>query len=269
MRQSIHETTEEVALAATPRRLSRREFLLRAGGVGLAAALSALLGKLGLRQWKIAGVSPPRKRRPGRVLTEHEFATLEALADIIVPSDELGPGAADVDAARRLEDRLMRDSRMLTRYREGLRWLDEAASQVYGRGTLFVNLKRDEQVALLQEIERVSRELRRPPTDLLDRAWRYWDKLVTNLFGLGAGVFFFDLVRDDVLETVYAHPRMWALLGYDGPPQPLGYWNGARGDWNIIDDCPPTKRHDFPPGDSAHAPRDARPIPHRGGVTHA
>ncbi len=226
---------------------TRRKFLAWAGRLGLGGAAAAVLGKMGWLRWRRASVHAPRVRRPGRVLTEHEFATLEALADLIVPSDDLGPGARDLDAARRVEDRLMRHSYELERYRKGLRWLDQAAAQVYGAGTFFVDLGREEQIALLEQIEATARKLRGGRGGVMGVAWRYWDRLMVTLFGFGAGVFFLNLVREDVLEAVYSHPRTWIALGYDGPPQPLGYWNGANGNWNIIDDCPPTKRHDFPP----------------------
>ncbi len=228
-------------------RWTRRQFLARIGSLGLGGMAAALLGKLGWLRWKRASVHPPRVRRPGRVLTEHEFATLDALADLIVPADDLGPGAKDLDAARRIEDRLMRHSEDLKRYRQGLRWLDQAAAQVYGPGKSFIDLPREQQLALLKRIEATARKLRQGDRGVMGVAWRYWDRLMVTLFGLGAGVFFLNLVREDVLEAVYSHPRTWIALGYDGPPQPLGYWNGANGDWNIIDDCPPTKRRDFPP----------------------
>ena len=236
------------------RRLTRRQFLARSAGLGIAAVAGAILGKLGWHEWKVHSVRAPRKRRPGRVLTEHEYATLRALANVLVPSDDLGPGAEDVGAADTIELWLMRDEGHLERYRAGLRWLDEASAQVYGPGMYFIDLTPVQQVVLLEEAEAIANELKRPATSLLDRAWRYWDRLVTTRFGLGAGVAFVHVARDDVLEAVYTQPKMWAVLGYDGPPQPLGYWHGAKGDWNIIDDCPPTKRKDFPPGEESTIP---------------
>ncbi len=229
------------------RGLTRRQFLVRSLGVGLGALVAGALGRLGWRRWLVHSVQVAPRRRPSRVLTTHEYATLVALAERIVPRDELGPGATDLGVADRIEYWLMQDAHQLTQYRRGLRWLDEAAAVMFGPGRTFVSLSVAEQIALLEEIERVGRQLRRPAVNVLDRAWRYWDRLMTQLVGLGTGVFFFDRVRDDVLAAVYTHPRMWARLGYDGPPQPLGYWDGADGTWNIIDRCPPVKRHDFPP----------------------
>ncbi len=236
---------------------TRRQFLARGVAAVAAALATGVLGKIGWLRWKRSSVHPRRVRRPGRVLTEHEFATLETLADIIAPSDEVLPGARDVEAAMRVEDRLMRRTYDLDRYRQGLRWLDQVTAQVYGAGTLFVDLSREQQVALLKRIEATARQLRRPVRTPWDLPWRYWDRLMVTLFGFGYGVFFLDVVREDVLEAVYSHPKTWVALGYDGPPQPLGYWNGANGNWNIIDDCPPTKRRDFPPATS-----------HRGGGDH-
>ncbi len=227
------------------RKLTRRQFLVRSLAAGISFFVAAVLGKLGWHEWKARSIHPPRRRRPGKVLTEHEYATLVALAEVIVPGDDLGPGATDVHAADTIEQWLMRDSQMLERYRDGLRWLDEASAQVYGPGTYFVTLTREQQDALLAEAAHIVEEMRRPPTHLPDRVWRYVDKVMVSYFGLGSGVAFVYLVRDDVLEAVYTHPKTWQTLGYDGPPQPLGYWDGAQGRWNIIDDCPPTKRRDF------------------------
>ena len=228
------------------RRLTRRQFLRYVVGVGVSTLIGGVLGSVGWRWQRVRSVQVPQRRRPSRLLTEHEYATLVALAERIVPKDERGPGATDLKVADRIEHWLMRDTFRLERYRQGLRWLDEAAALTFGSGRTFVSLSTQEQETLLQEIDQAARRLQRPVANVLDRALRYWDRLTAELFGLGKGVFFFKMVRDDVMSAVYSHPRMWQLLGYDGPPQPLGYWNGADGDWNIIDVCPPVKRHDFP-----------------------
>ena len=228
------------------RRLSRRQFLTRAVGLATGSAVAVLAGKAGWHHLKGTTVRPPRERRPGHFFTRHEYDTLAAVASIIVPSDDLGPGAADVGAVDIIESRILGDGTMRRRYRDGLLWLDQSAARVYGWGLLFLDLSEAQRVALLEEAEREAKRLRRPAANMLDRAWRYWDRLATTLFGLGRGVLFFDLVRDDVLEAVYSQPEVWKVLGYDGPPQPKGYWNGAQGTWNIIDDCPPVKRYDQP-----------------------
>ncbi len=222
--------------------LTRRGFLKRSLRVGLGVLAAGVAGRLGWLRWQAHSPAPPRRRRPGRVLTEHEFATLEALADLIVPSDDLGPGARDVAAAWRIENWLMRDSRRLDRYRRGLRWLDQMAALTYGPGRTFLSLSPSEREALLLTVERDVQAWRRPPASLWDRAWRYWERLLDTLVGLEFGALFFYVVREDVLAAVYSDPRVWSRLGYDGPPQPLGYWDGAGGTWNLIDRCPPVKR---------------------------
>jgi hypothetical protein len=39
---------------------------------------------------------------------------------------------------------------------------------------------------------------------------------------------FFSGFVDDVFEAFYTSPVAWNLLGYDGPPMPLGYLDPTR-----------------------------------------
>ncbi len=227
-------------------KITRRGFLVRALGGVIAAVGGYFAGKYEWLRRRGQSVVRPTTKGPGPFFTAHEFRTLSRLTALIVPDETGSPGAAELNAAATIERRIVDHKSMERRYRQGLRWLDQASARTFGSKRRFLDLSEAQQQLLL---EQANAELARrldPAVSVMERAWRKWDILYNDLFGLGSGVTFFALVRDDTFEAVYGDPRSWAALGYDGPPQPRGYWDGFHGQWNIIDDCPPVKRVDFP-----------------------
>jgi len=155
--------------------------------------------------------------RTGGWFTSDEAALLEVLASLIVPSDELSPGAGDADVVDTI-DRLVANSPLRREsYSLGLCSFDRWARWKYGRK--FLKLSVEYQLRLLKIIDkgpgargnlkqRLKFKLTQP--NLLSR-------------GLYPAVGLFPLLVEDVLEAFYTSKVSWLWLGYDGPPMPVGY----------------------------------------------
>jgi hypothetical protein len=145
-----------------------------------------------------------------RFFTEHEWLTLRAICDCVVPQPEdrsnFVPVAAMVDQKMR-EDEAdgYRDARLLKMQQAwqcALAALD--ADTKASRGSRFHELARPDQVILLQAMER---------GELRSEAWG----------GMRSDVFFHKRLLPDVVHAYYAHPTAWSEIGWGGPAAPRGY----------------------------------------------
>jgi gluconate 2-dehydrogenase gamma chain len=167
------------------------------------------------------------------VLSVHEYATVAAMATLIVPTDH-DPGAKEADVAGYIDRLVSGNGVKRQEYTDGVRWMDEASGNLFGRGRSFVDLSPQEQLQVLQAAEATLDMRLRPVTSFFGRAWRKVQKTYDDLFGLGGGAKFFRFVREDTMAGFYTNPLSWSMLGYIGPPQPRGYPHH--------DDCPPQAR---------------------------
>lgn len=180
--------------------------------------LGSLRALLVMRSWQ-------RAKGIGRDhgFTADEMALLEVLARLIVPSGDTSPGAAQLrevgPSAAELLDQLVAGSPSRQAvYARGLADLNQQARRQYK--TEFVDLRHDDQVQLLQHVERLgarssSTQSFRPKVraKLLAR-YHQWTS---------PAVEWFPTLVQDVLTAFYTSPVSWAWLGYDGPPMPEGY----------------------------------------------
>ncbi len=126
--------------------VSRREWLKQATLAGVSiAALPELSHILEFRRGVLEAQA--------RTLSATEFAILEAACSRLVPTDELGPGAKEAQAARYI-DRALNGALSSSRdgYAQGLADLD-ARAQARSR-VAFAQLDAADQDAVLTEIER-------------------------------------------------------------------------------------------------------------------
>lgn len=238
--------------AARPDALTRREFLRRAGialstlavwradaHVSTAQAASSVSDNRvvdqGKQRQRLGSLALESKGVNGDrlALSSHEYATVAAIAAIIVPTDQ-DPGATEADVAGYIDRLASASAAKQTQIADGVIWIDRASSKVFGRGRRFVDLTLDEQARVLKAAEATLEMRLRPVTGLWSRAWRKVQKTYDDLFGLGEGVRFFRYVREDTLAGFYTNPISWSMLGYIGPPQPRGYPH--------YEDCPPQDR---------------------------
>jgi len=235
--------------------MTRREFLRR-GLVGLSAAAVWRPGGRGVRRVgaEVKGRSATADMRSDLsqvqvstapyfsvspsssvpfVLSAHEYATVAAMATLIVPTDH-DPGAKEANVVGYIDRLVNTDSAKRQQYTAGVHWMDEASGKLFGRGRQFADLDPEQQLQVLQAAEATLDMRLRPVTSLWGRAWRKVQKTYDDFFGLGEGAKFFRFVRDDTMAGFYTNPLSWGMLGYTGPPQPRGYPHHT--------DCPPQAR---------------------------
>jgi hypothetical protein len=130
---------------------------------------------------------------PARVSPAEE-ETLATYLDTLIPPDQT-PGAAELGVAGKIIEKTRSDRLYRRMIKKGLGWLDRRAKSEHGR--VF---------ALLGEEDRV--------------------QVVTGAslaFKNSSEYIFFEKTRRDAFFHYYAHPESWVGLGYDGPPQPMGF----------------------------------------------
>ncbi len=168
-----------------------------------------------------------RPRGGPQWLTADESALVKVLADLIVPSDEESPGAEQMDVLGRSAvgtlDRLVAGSqRRQALYARGLLALDRLAKDECK--ATFVALSQENQVHLLQFVDRLQQEWSKPMSltatiktkiVILYHKWR----------GLFPAAELFPTLVQDVLQAFYTNRVSWVWLDYDGPPMPEGYPN--------------------------------------------
>lgn len=146
--------------------------------------------------------------------TPQERALTEALACVIVPSDDTSPGAEDAGVTDALDRLLASSPERQVLYARGLLSFDDWAQRKHGRA--FAMLPLAQQVDLLREADRIHRGRSGEPGALraVKRLYYMWRLPAVDLFP--------QLVQD-VLGAFYTSWVSWVWLRYDGPPMPHGY----------------------------------------------
>ncbi len=151
-------------------------------------------------------------------LTEDERALLAALSTLIVPSDEMGPGASEAKVVETLDRRIASSPSRQGLYARGLAGFDRLSRKRHG--LRFAELTAPQQTDLLREIDRLSDA----KTDSISVVERRAGRLL-RLYRIvrHPAVQLFPVLVKDVVQAFYTSPVSWEWLGYDGPPMPLGY----------------------------------------------
>lgn len=215
--------------------LNRRAFIKKALylGAGLIAVAGIGVGwKVVKRTLDLPDVShnPRRpKSEPSQVglqwFTLAEFATVKALASIIVPSDGNGPGAAEVDVSGQLDQLVAGAPRRQGVYRAGLAAIDGLAMQQYQQ--IFADLAVKDQIELFSTVDEARKSMEKEPVSVFERASRKMNFLYYYRW-LGITPAATDLCHSIVFEVkvkFYSSQLAWDWLGYEGPPFPLGYFS--------------------------------------------
>lgn len=198
-----------------PRLMSRRALLRRAGAAGAAAAAGAAGAPVGAETHPetppTAPPAPGFAQAPGPAtphvyehLTATEADLLEAIADELIPSDELGPGAVAAGAVVYIDRALggaLAESR--DAYRAGLAAFDRYCRS--SRGAPFRELLRVDRVSALIDVE----------TGTATGARAGF---------AGSSAAFFNMVRGHVLQGTFGDPHYggnrdyagWDLIRYPG-----------------------------------------------------
>lgn len=175
----------------------------------------ALAARLSVKESRTLARRQQQRPRDGSSwFTPDERAVAEALAAVIVPSDDTSPGAKDAGVADALDRLLASAPSRRGLYARGLLSFDDWARRKHGQA--FASLPRREQMKLLEEADRMHRG--RSRGSRIRRA-------VKNLYYLWRlpAVELFPHLVEDVLQAFYTSSVGWIWLGYDGPPMPQGY----------------------------------------------
>src|SRR3954451_19075945 len=147
--------------------------------------------------------------RTPRFFSDHEFATVEAIAAQIVPQPK---DRAPVPVAALVDEKLLLDvqdgyrgadmPRQQAAWQRGLRALDAEARAAHGRD--FRELTGLQQQALLQQMDQGALH------------GNEWDSMPPASF------FKHRLLRD-IVRAYWSHPTAWNEIGWGGPASPRGY----------------------------------------------
>ncbi|HWX47266.1 MAG TPA: gluconate 2-dehydrogenase subunit 3 family protein [Roseomonas sp.] len=147
--------------------------------------------------------------RDPRILTAHEFATVTAIADRLVPQPRSRP---PIPVAALIDEKLFKGQedgfrgedmpREREAWQRGLAALDAEARERHG--TEFLHLTGNQQDALLKQMEK---------GELTGAAWG----------GMPSEAFFKQRMAKDIVFAYYAHPTAWSEIGFGGPASPRGY----------------------------------------------
>lgn len=193
-----------------PRSPSRRDLFKLAGTT--AAAATAVNAGAAVAPHSDAAASeqgrprtrPRPAREPLRALTPHEADLLDRIAELMVPSDEHGPGATEAMAVRYIDRALAGAlAGQRTAYRVGLDAFERYAKKT--RGAEFLKLSETNQISLLIDVESGT-------------------ATGANVGFDGSSAAFFALVRGHVMQGTFGDPVYggnenfvgWDLLGYPG-----------------------------------------------------
>jgi len=168
--------------------------------------------------------------REPRFFTEHEWRTLAAVCDRIIPQP---PGRDPVPLPAYVDDKMFSGYHDGYRYpgmpeqseawRRGLAALDEVANHDHGHD--FAALDAATQDAIL-------------------RAFDKGEAQASALGDMPATGFFHHRIIQDVVSAYYAHPTSWNEIGFGGPASPRGYVRlalGRRDPWEAAEAHPGTE----------------------------
>lgn len=128
-------------------------------------------------------------------LTEHEFATVQRLAEQIMPADDRGPSGKDVGAPEFIDLMCANSKDMLRIYTAGILWLDTTMQDRVGK--LYRESTPAEQTAILDLIA-------------------YRKNAAGNDKSLSPGIVFFDWIRRMVVDVYFTSPQGTKDIGYVG-----------------------------------------------------
>ncbi len=166
-----------------------------------------------------------RGRNTFRWFTSEEAAVAEALANIIIPSDDATPGLDDVcvlgpPAIVALDALVATSTYKQEVYSRGLLAFDIWARKQHGCN--FVEMRKEDQIMLF----RAAQQIHDSWTESVPVTTRIWRK-VQAMNQASNGSFFaaslYPSIRGDCLQVFYTSRVCWTWLEYDGPPMDEGY----------------------------------------------
>lgn len=160
-----------------------------------------------------------------RWFTPEEAVVAEALAKVIVPTDEEAPGIDEVDvfgppAVVALDSLVATSPHRQYLYSRGLLAFDVWALK--NHGCKFAQMTKEDQKALFMAAQQIKESMAPGPSTLA----KDWRKVHANLIARNRSLSAADLypqIRSDCIQVFYTSRVSWVWLEYDGPPMDKGY----------------------------------------------
>lgn len=147
-----------------------------------------------------------------------EFKTLERLAELIVPADDVSGSAREAGAAPFIDVLCSQNKQLAEIYHGGLAWLDAEMNKRYGKS--FVNAGEPDQTAMLDLLVEAERSERSRADEVsgMKKALHkdFADYSLKPAHPLAAGVKFFDWARKMTVDAFYTSPIGVKDLEYMG-----------------------------------------------------
>src|SRR5579872_2671644 len=159
---------------------SRRDLLRHIGASITLAAGEQMLSAQDVQH--VHNAVAAEVRYTPKALNAHEFATLQRLADLIVPADQRSPGALEAKAADFIDFLCAATDDMKRIYTGGLAWLDDEMKRRYD-GKDFLSATPAQQQEMLDLIAFRENRAKDP--------------------SIGPGIQFFSWVRNMVVDAYY------------------------------------------------------------------
>ena len=177
--------------------LSRREMLKRTGFTAASAGFvpaSALAQQAQPpeHQHKAQGESKPSGPYERKYFNEHEFKTLEALSDWIIPPDEKSQGGIAGGTAELIDLMAGSEEELQISFSGGLAWLDNQMRRRVGKSFIEATNKQQQQM-----LDLIAYRKNDPPE-------------------LGPGIKFFSLMRKWTVDAFYTSKEGIEDVGYGG-----------------------------------------------------
>ncbi|MDH4230750.1 MAG: gluconate 2-dehydrogenase subunit 3 family protein [Nitrospirota bacterium] len=213
------------------KKFTRRDFL-KLSAVGLAASGAVVMAG------RIIAIPPdlklpdpypelpeqvptiPKQGSGARFFNEHQYTLVATLAALFIPTDE-APGATEANVVEYIDNMVSLSKKSQSQYTQGLKWIDRVSERKYGKD--FLSLRVEEQIGLMRFADNAAALRRRPVANIVQRLDRKIESVWDDLTGVGEGSPFFHMLREDVFYGYYSNPVSWKVVGYYGPPQPVGY----------------------------------------------
>ena len=147
-----------------------------------------------------------------------EYKTLERLAELIVPADEVSASAREAGAAPFIDLLCSQNKQLAAIYHGGLTWLDAEMNRRFAKS--FVNSTAAEQTAMLDllvEAEKAERSRADEVAGMKKAVHKdFADYTLKQAHPLAAGAKFFDWVRKMTVDAFYTSPIGVKDLGFMG-----------------------------------------------------
>lgn len=203
-----------IHLRATPVRWLNRLFQ----AVSTVLTPSGFRKELGRRNARRLGTARPW-------LMPEEALVADALAKIVVPSEEESPGIDDVCLLGQstidvLNEIIRSCPNRQDLYSRGLLSFDIWAFKEHGCN--FTELTIDKRTDLFRAAQGLNDRLW-DARSKVGKIWRRLEALAEMRRGTYYAALLYPMIRDDSLQIFYTSRVSWIWLGYDGPPMEKGY----------------------------------------------